>query len=321
MTAEDHPSVARVRTPATCANLGPGFDALGLALALHDEITARVTGGGATGGGVTVRVSGEGAGDLPTGADHLVVRAMFATYDLLGECPPALALDCVNRIPQARGLGSSSSAIVGGILLARQLVSDGADRLDDAGVLRLASELEGHPDNVAPCLLGGFTIAWNQDDGARAVRLDPGAGLSPVVFVPGERGLTSVARAALPAVVPHVDAAMNVGRAALLVHAITSAPAYLLAATEDRIHQGYRAVAMPETADLVTRLRDDGVPAVVSGAGPSVLALGEFGWVPPRPEGWIVLRLPIDWTGAGIVGAAGIVEHAEQDAVAAGPAS
>ena len=316
MTAALKPSVVRVRTPATCANLGPGFDALGLALALHDEITVRVTDGG-----VTVRVTGEGAGELPTGRDHLVVRAMDAAFDLLGHRPPGLALDCVNRIPQARGLGSSSAAIVGGILLARALVADGARRLDEAGALRLAAELEGHPDNVAPCLLGGFTIAWTQPDGARAVRLDPHAGLRPVVFVPGERGLTATARAALPAAVPHADAAANVGRTALLVHALTAAPAYLFVATEDRIHQEYRAAGMPETAALVAQLRCSGVPAVVSGAGPSVLVLGEREWAPPCPAGWIVQPLPVDWTGAGIVGIPGIVEHAEQDAVAAGPAS
>src|SRR6185369_4341747 len=142
-----------VRTPATSANLGPGFDALGLALTLYDDLSARVTGAG-----WTVAVSGEGAGELPGDESHLVVRAMLAAFDELGERPAGVAVECVNRIPQARGLGSSSAAIVGGIQLARSLVRDCS--MDDAAALDLADRLEGHPDNVAPCLLGGFTIAW-----------------------------------------------------------------------------------------------------------------------------------------------------------------
>src|SRR6266508_5935518 len=175
-----------VRTPATSANLGPGFDALGLALCRYDEVTARTTDGG-----VTVEVSGEGAGELPADDRHLVVRSMRAAFEALGEQPAGLVLRCRNRIPQARGLGSSSAAIVAGVLLARALVSDGVDRLDDAAVLALAARLEGHHDNVAPCLLGGFTIAWTEaaEHGAgpgpaRAVRLTPAEGVRPVVFVP-----------------------------------------------------------------------------------------------------------------------------------------
>src|SRR3954470_13308142 len=153
-----------VRTPATSANLGPGFDAVGLALTRYDDLTARITGDG-----YVVTVRGEGAGELPTDAGHLVVRAMLATFDELGERPAGVALECLNRIPQARGLGSSSAAIVGGVQLARALVRGAS--LDDEGALRIAAELEGHPDNVAPCLLGGFTIAWTEETGARAVRL------------------------------------------------------------------------------------------------------------------------------------------------------
>lgn len=306
-----------VRTPATCANLGPGFDTLGLALTLYDEVCARVSQDGRT----RVRVSGEGAGELPDGPDHLVVRAAHAAYEALGEQPPGLLLDCANQIPQARGLGSSSAAIVSGILLARALVADGAERLDDAAALRLAAEIEGHPDNVAPCLLGGFTIAWTQPDGARAVRLDAVAGMRPVVFIPADRGLTEVARAALPTVVPRVDAVTNIGRAALLVHAITAAPDLLFSATEDRLHQSYRAPGMPQTAALVAQLREAGVPAVVSGAGPSVLAFGARGWNPPQPSGWIVRQLRVAGSGAGITDAPAIVKHAEQDPVAAGLAS
>ncbi|MGY0003645.1 homoserine kinase [Micromonospora sp. I033] len=301
----------RVRVPATSANLGPGFDSLGLALGLHDDLAAEVTAGG-----VRVAVSGEGAGELPDDDRHLVVTAMRAAFDVLGGQPTGLALECVNRIPQARGLGSSSAAIVAGVLLARALVADGAARLDDAAALRLASELEGHPDNVAPCLLGGFTVAWTEPAGARAVSLPVAETVRPTVFVPGERGLTSVARAALPATVPHADAALTAGRAALLVHALTADPALLLPATVDRLHQDYRAGDMPATAALVAALRATGVAAVVSGAGPTVLALSE---VPAGFEAgtdWRRWELPIDVSGARV--ARGRLGHAERDPVAAG---
>ncbi|TBL40905.1 homoserine kinase [Verrucosispora sp. SN26_14.1] len=301
----------RVRVPATSANLGPGFDALGLALALYDDVAAEVTAGG-----VTVSVAGEGADDLPVDDGHLVVRAMRATFDELGGQPSGLALECVNRIPQARGLGSSSAAIVAGVLLARALVVDGEQRLDEDAALRLAARIEGHPDNVAPCLLGGFTLAWTESGGARAVSLPVAEGVHPTVLVPTERGLTASARAALPATVPHADAALNAGRAALLVHALTTEPGLLLPATVDRLHQSYRASSMPGTAAVVEELRAAGVAAVVSGAGPTVLALSEL------PEGfdagteWQILRLPIDVPGAQVE--QGRLGHAERDPVAAG---
>jgi homoserine kinase len=304
----------RVRVPATSANLGPGFDCLGLALALHDDLTARVTGAGCA-----VTVAGEGAGELPTGADHLVVRAMLTTFDVLGERPAGLAVDCVNRIPQARGLGSSSAAIVAGVLLARSLVVGGVRQVDDAAALRIAAEIEGHPDNVAPCLLGGFTIAWDDAAGARAVRLAVAPTVAPTVFVPAERGLTATARAALPSTVPHADAAYNTGRAALLVHALTADPTLLPAATEDRLHQAYRASGMPGTASLVAGLRSVGVAAVVSGAGPTVLALTA---VPedfhPGTE-WRAMKLSVD--GGGALAGGSTVGHAERGPVAAGRTS
>jgi len=288
-----------VRVPATSANLGPGFDSLGLALTLYDEVEARVTAGG-----VTVEVIGEGAGDLPGDETHLVVRAMRRAFGVLGEQPAGLALRCRNGIPQARGLGSSSAAIVAGVVLARALAVDGAVRMDDAAALVLADEIEGHPDNVAPCLLGGFTIAWTGDAGAGAVRRDPDPRVRPVLFVPDERGLTEVARSALPKTVPHGDAAFNAGRAALLVHALTTDPGLLFEATEDRLHQEYRAEGMPGTANLVARLRGEGVPAVVSGAGPSVLAFGTGASAPPLVPGWRVLPLDVDTTGARLGGGA-----------------
>ena len=183
-----------VRVPASSANLGPGFDALGLALSLYDEVGARVVDGP-----THVAITGEGAGDLPTDERHLVVRAMWATFEALGSTPPpGVELRCHNRIPQARGLGSSSAAIVAGVLLARSLVVGGAERLSDADALRLASGIEGHPDNVAACLLGGFTIAWGGAEEACAVRLTPDVRVRPVVFVPDVPGLTATARGHYP---------------------------------------------------------------------------------------------------------------------------
>jgi homoserine kinase len=303
-----------VRVPATSANLGPGFDALGLALGLYDDVIAQVTGDS-----IAVEVTGEGAGELPGDERHLVVRAMLATFDELGGRPPGLRVRAVNRIPQARGLGSSSAAIVAGVQLARGLVAAGTVRVDEAAALRIAGRLEGHPDNVAPCLLGGFTVAWTEPAGARAVRLATAAGVRPTVFVPQERGLTATARGALPPSVPHADAAFTAGRAALLVHALTTDLALLYPATEDRLHQAYRASAMPGTASLLAALRSVGVAAVVSGAGPAVLALTP---VPadfrPGTE-WRAEPLPVDSTGALVRGS--MVEHAERGPVAAGRTS
>lgn len=286
-----------VRVPATSANLGPGFDAFGLCLALYDEVELAVTAGG-----LAVDVTGEGADSLPRGEAHLVLRSARAALEVLGGQPAGLALSCRNAIPQSRGLGSSSAAIVAGVLAARALVPDGALRLDDDAVLALAAELEGHPDNVAACLRGGVTLAWRDADGVHATTRRPHAGLVPVVFVPVERSSTQEVRGLLPAVVPHVDAAVNAGRAALLVLALLDEPALLLTATQDRLHQGYRAGAMPRTTALVAELRGRGIPAVVSGAGPTVLALTHGDQTSTSMQaaspGWTVSTVPVDAHGA-----------------------
>lgn len=286
----------RVRVPATSANLGPGFDALGLALALYDDVVVRVADEG-----LYVDVAGEGADSVPRTRRHLVVRALQAGFDALGGQPRGLEVVCANRIPHGRGLGSSAAAIVAGLTAARALVLGGEETLDDAALLGLAAELEGHPDNVAACLLGGLTLAWAPDGGpARAVRLPVSARLRPVVFVPTTTSSTARARKALPETVPHADAARNAGRSALLVHALAADPELLFAATEDRLHQHYRASSQPRTAGLVEALRADGVPAVVSGAGPSVLAFAgpadDLGSYVPR--GWSVEVLAVDQGGA-----------------------
>lgn len=256
-----------VRTPATSANLGPGFDALGLALDLHDDVVAAVTDEG-----LSIDVAGEGE-DVPRTEKHLVVKAMRATFDRLGGQPRGLELACANRIPHGRGLGSSASAIVAGILLARGLVLGGDQELTTGDVLALASEIEGHPDNVAACVLGGLTIAWTAEDGAHAVRVPGAGGMIPVLAIPSFESSTKKARGLLPDQVPHADAARNAGRSALLVAALTGTPGALFAATEDRLHQSYRVPAMRRSASLLEKLRANGHAAVVSGAGPTVLIL------------------------------------------------
>jgi homoserine kinase len=336
----------RVRAPATSANLGPGFDSLGLALTLHDEVEAQICASG-----LSVEVSGEGAGLADAGEKHLVVRAMRAAFDLTGGQPPGIALRCVNRIPHGRGLGSSAAAIVSGILAARALAGPDPDTLPDEAAFRLAADLEGHPDNVAACLGGGLTIAWTTAGQPHMVRLEPVAAITPVVCVAPATVRTDLARGLLPDVVPHRDAAANAGRSALLVALCLSRgggsldppnrpgspdppdppdppdrpgspdrqgspdpavhaggeevplafPGRLwLDATEDWLHQDYRASAMPETHDLVRRLRGAGLPAVVSGAGPSVLVfLGARGGSDYRHHldglGSIVRETGIPW--------------------------
>ena len=282
-----------VRTPASAANLGPGYDTLGLALTMHDQLEAEVLDDG-----LEVDVRGEGADNLPRDRSHLVVRSMDAAFAVLGEQPAGLRLTCDNTIPHARGLGSSSAAIVGGIVLARALVHDGDERLDDAAAYQLATDLEGHPDNVAAAMFGGFTIAWLDGAVAAVQRHDVSARIT--VLVPPEPVSTEEARNLLPDHIPHRDAAANSARVALLVGALTGDPTHLLAATEDFLHQSYRASAMPASYELVQGLRSAGVPAVISGAGPTVLAFGRGldGVVPP---GWASHELDVEPRGAHLV--------------------
>jgi homoserine kinase len=273
----------RVRVPASAANLGPGFDAFGLALGLYDDVIAKVGESG-----VHVDVAGEGADDVPRDRRNLVVRSMRAAFDLLGGQPRGIEVVCANRIPHGRGLGSSAAAIVAGVLAAKELVLGG---LPDDDVLALCTEIEGHPDNVAACLLGGFTLAWRSGADVSAVRLPVAKDVAPVVFVPGSKSSTAKARKMLPDVVPHADAAVNAGRAALLVEALGRRTDLLMPATEDLLHQPYRAEAMPRAATLMKALRDKGIPAVVSGAGPTVLAFGGADFHAGR--GWTATPLPV----------------------------
>jgi len=259
-----------VRVPATSANLGPGFDTLGLALSVYDELTVTTL----PEPGLEIEVAGAGAGEVPTDASHLVVRSMAYAFEASGRSMPGIRLSARNTIPHGRGLGSSGAAVVAGLLAAKGLL-DGDVELGDATLLRLATELEGHPDNVAPALFGGLTIAWLDQDGPQHKKLLVHRGVSPLVFVPDFTMSTTVARGLAPLQVTREDAVFNVSRSALLIAALTQSPELLFAATEDKLHQSYRAQAMPATGELVRALRAEGFAAVVSGAGPSVLVLAD----------------------------------------------
>jgi homoserine kinase len=295
-----------VRTPATSANLGPGFDTLGLALSLHDEVRAQVIDTG-----LRIEVNGVGEQTARYGEDHLVVRAMRAAFDALGEPPPGIWLRCENKIPHGFGLGSSAAAIVAGVLAARALWGEsGPARMPDEAVLQMAADIEGHADNVAACLAGGLTIAWDAGS-VRCLRLDPVPGLTPVLCVPAVPLATEAARKVLPATVPHAEAARNAARSALLVAALTQPvqdAGILLDATVDFLHQPYRATSMPATTELIAALRKARIPAVVSGAGPGVLALtmpgitagpdAVAGVAAESSDEWSVRLLAVDRVGA-----------------------
>jgi homoserine kinase len=253
-----------VRVPATSANLGPGFDALGLALDLHDEVTA------VPADDIVISVTGEGAGEVTLDESHLVVEAMKAAFAEVGKTFRGVRLTCGNAIPHARGLGSSAAAICAGVHTGFALAGVQASREQ---VYELASRLEGHPDNVAACVFGGATIAWYEGKAPRVARLRPCSQLRPVTYVPPVRTSTAASRGTLPELVAHGDAAATAARAALLIHGLTSDPAVLLDATEDWLHQPYRLAALPAQQALVVALRKAGVPAVLSGSGPTVLAL------------------------------------------------
>lgn len=263
-----------VRVPATSANLGPGFDTLGLAVSMYDEleVTALATPAAGEQARIEVEVSGSGAEEIARDATNLVIRSIAHVFSDVGRPMPGIRLVARNGVPHGRGLGSSGAAVVAGVLAAQGLL-DGIADLDDDALLRLATELEGHPDNVAPALFGGLTIAWAGEQGPRHKKLLVHRGVSPLVLVPGYTMSTKAARSLQPEQVPSEDAVFNVSRSALLIAALTQSPDVLLDATDDRLHQDYRAPAMPETSRLVRALRAEGFAAVVSGAGPSVLVL------------------------------------------------
>lgn len=260
---------ASVKVPATTANLGPGFDTLGLALSLYDELEVTVR----DEPGVHVEVIGVGAGEVPTDETNLVARTIAHTFGVYGIDLPGINLVAHNSIPHGRGMGSSGAAIVSGIMAAKGLL-EGIVDIDSDALLTIATELEGHPDNVAPALFGGLTIAWMGETGPRHKKLMVHRGVSPLVFVPESTMSTALARSLQPDSVSRQDAIFNVSRSSLLIAALIQSPELLLDATEDKLHQSYRASAMQETGDLIRLLREHNLAAVVSGAGPSILVLG-----------------------------------------------
>jgi homoserine kinase len=276
--------------PATSANLGPGFDCFGLALDLWNDVTVD------TDAEPGVTWAGEGADELPTDGSDIVSRSMFHAARVGGAILPGLALHGVNRIPLERGLGSSAAACVAGISLAGRILDLG---LEPEDVLDLATEIEGHPDNAAAVIAGGFTVAF----GDGVIRLDPHPDLRPVAFVPIDIRLpTGEARAALPELVALRDAVHNAGHAAATVVALTSEPALLTQTLGDRLHQHARLSLVPSVSALFEQLRAAGVPVCVSGAGPTLLVFELDGARLPDPgEGWQVLRLDVAGTGVEIV--------------------
>lgn len=296
-----------VRVPATTANLGPGYDSLGLALALHDTLTVESL----ETDELLFELRGEGADTLPRDASHLVIRAMEAAFDRLGFRHGGLKVTAENVNPHGRGLGSSASAVVAAVSAANAMVPEASRRGQD-WVLQLTSELEGHPDNVAPAIFGGLALSWQDSDQYSSTRATVADSVIPIVAVPDYELSTEAARALLPASVGHHAAAMNAGRAALLIHALTHKPEFLLPGTEDYLHQSYRAEAMRPSAALIAALRAAGHAAVVSGAGPTVLVLAngeaeaaavvafieEFNAANTPDIAWRVLKLAVDVEGA-----------------------
>lgn len=263
----------QVSVPASAANLGPGFDALALAFQIRDIYIAQILDEEL----FDVDVTGEGADEIRKDGKHLVIKAMMRGFEFMGGKPRGIALRALNEIPHGRGLGSSAAAIVGGLNLARNLVLSGSSLMTDDDLIALATDLEGHPDNVAAAALGGATISWMESrvgvPTGCAVRLSVDQSIRALLLIPNTQLSTGKARKMLPESVPHKDAAINAGRAALLVHALTTRPDLLFAATEDHLHQSYRREGMPKSIDLVNKLRAAGVAAMISGAGPSVLVL------------------------------------------------
>jgi homoserine kinase len=271
--------LATAVVPASSANLGPGFDSLGLALSLYDEIQAETTDSG-----LVIEVTGEGAGQVPDDESHLVVRAIRRGLAAGGVSVPGLNIRCRNVIPHSRGLGSSAAAVVGGLAVANGLIAQsGSQPLTLEQLVQLSSDFEGHPDNASAAVLGGAVVSWTEPGPAYAavpLTLHPDIHLFPAI--PQVRSSTAETRAVLPDVIAHKDATFNVSRVALLVVALTQRPDLLMAATEDVMHQPQRAAAMPASAEYLAMLRRSGVAAVLSGAGPAVIA---FSTEPELPAG------------------------------------
>ena len=300
-------TMAQVSVPASSANIGPGFDFFGLALEIRDRYAAQVLDDET----FDIDVTGEGADEVKKDSKNLVIKSMMRGFEHMGGKPRGIALRALNVIPHGRGLGSSASAIVGGLALARSLVLTGEQYMSDEELITLATELEGHPDNVAAAFYGGATIAWLESkqgaDGSstsigRAVGLKVDERIKALLLVPENQLSTAKARKLLPETISHQDAVLNSSRSALLVHALAERPDLLFTATEDLLHQRYRQQAMPKTISLVEKLRGAGLAAVVSGAGPSVMVLyagaeDEIDQIHSAAPGFTAMKLAIAKTG------------------------
>ena len=312
-------SSVRVRVPGSSANIGPGFDSVGLALGIWDEYVVTVT----AEPGLRIDIEGEGAGELPRDGRHLVYRAMVRAWEQLQvQAPAGLHLSCRNAVPHGRGLGSSATSIVAGAVAAQGLCdiatrTDGADgegianldgNFDRTFTNNLAGAMEGHPDNSSASVFGGMTLSWLDDldpGQVHSVRLEVSADVIPLVFLPATQLATATARAALPDHVPHSVAARNAARVGLLVEAVTRRPELLLAATREWLHQEQRRASFPVSMALLDALRGKGHAAVISGAGPSVLVLTTAAQVEDAraladPSVWRVLEPGMPLTGASL---------------------
>ena len=300
-------TMAQISVPASSANIGPGFDFFGLALEIRDRYAAQVLDDEI----FDVDVTGEGADQVKKDSKNLVIKSMMRGFEHMGAKPRGIALRALNVIPHGRGLGSSASAIVGGLALARSLVLTGEQYMSDDELITLATELEGHPDNVAAAFYGGATIAWLESkvdkDGSktsigRAVSLKVDDRIKALLLIPENQLSTAKARKLLPETISHQDAVLNSSRSALLVHALAERPDLLFTATEDTLHQRYREQAMPKTIALMEKLRGAGLAAVVSGAGPSVMVLysgaeDEIDQLQSVAPGFTAMKLAIAKTG------------------------
>lgn len=269
---------AVVQVPASSANLGPGFDTLGLALGLYDTVEVEVTRSG-----LVVEVFGEGQGELPLDGSHLVVKALRSGLRAADVHAPGLKVICHNTIPQSRGLGSSAAAAVAGVAAANGLAGF---VLEPDRLVQLSSAFEGHPDNAAASVLGGGVVSWTEvpvdgsDPQYHAVGMKVHPSIQATALVPEFHASTEAVRRVLPSDVTHIDARFNVSRAALMTVALQEHPELLWEGTRDRLHQPYRADVLPVTAEWVNRLRNRGYAAYLSGAGPTVMVLSQE----PIPE-------------------------------------
>jgi homoserine kinase len=268
------PASVKVRVPATVANLGPGYDSLGAAIRMHLEIEIEPRRDS-----IEIVVEGEGADQLPADETNLVIRSMNTFFDHVGRRPSGFAVKVTNPIPLGAGLGSSAAAIVGGLFAARAVTGRTVPQTE---MIQLATDLEGHADNVMPALIGGLVVCYRgeSEDDVRYFRVEPSDRLVPLLAVPREGFPTKTARKALPAEVKFADAQFTASRAALLVAAMSAgAGADVIAdAMNDRLHEPHRLKLMPETAAVYEEIQSAGLPVALAGAGPSLLI------VVPRPE-------------------------------------